>query len=460
MSVNVELNTHGRAFSDSRKRAWNTAIKDIVEELNIKGIRKIIAYNYSGKHNHRGMGDERKLMIFAGTTMDNAGDKVDFNGRIFGMNTTAEWIYPPVQEGNSHVIRDDEGLAIAEYFSNKRVRESTLNILFDVFAHCDASYRQIMENIFKQLKVILEEPLRELTWSTTQNKDALLNAIIEENKKNASQDYEATKNSVNDLEYEVQERQQRLSEVIRRLDNQRRKLVGFEGFVESQVQKLKEDIHLIVNHEKIVDLSFVDNILEVKTTDIYAYDENGNKYYMGKYTIRLKPERSEVRFFGDNPRQGYWTSQDPHPHVNGRDGTPCLGNLTETIAELSAQNQLYALVLSAIDFLESANTRDGAGEKVVNWDRVDENNEVIVSGENDDGEEYEEDVERCDECEGEFDEEDMRTAYNEVIYQRVGVEVRVCPTCYDENYHYDGDLGVSIHDEARNVTEETTGGTL
>src|SRR5690606_9940189 len=123
----------------------------------------------------------------------------------------------------------------------------------------------------------------------------------------------------------------------------------------------------------------------------------------GSMKIVMNMSNTDVRFYNlDNPRHGYWTNEDPHPHVSGGNNTACLGNVASTIAELCSRNEVYALALMCIDFLENANTTDPAGAKVVNWDEVDEEGNIIRSGEEDD-----EENEFCDCCQSHHREEDM-----------------------------------------------------
>ena len=52
--------------------------------------------------------------------------------------------------------------------------------------------------------------------------------------------------------------------------------------------------------------------------------------YIGESTIKINisPSTVDVRFYTEQKRKGYWSEQDPHPHVSEL-GNPCLGSASE-----------------------------------------------------------------------------------------------------------------------------------
>jgi len=184
----------------------------------------------------------------------------------------------------------------------------------------------------------------------------------------------------------------------------------------------------------VIDLQIIDDIFHIWTDDIYCYDENGKRYYIGKCRFTINLENTDVRFFNlNNCRRSYWTDNDPHPHVNGENGQACLGSVATTIAELCANSEIYALVLICIDFLENANISDPAGEKVVNWDEVDAEGNIIVNAS-----EIDAHTELCEHCENHFREEDMHgDAYITINGNGIPINpITICGDCRDEHYYY------------------------
>jgi hypothetical protein len=134
--------------------------------------------------------------------------------------------------------------------------------------------------------------------------------------------------------------------------------------------KLVKEMQNIADHPRVTDLRIENEFITVTIPDIVATDKKDRSFYIGTFQVKINTSNSEVRFFGDNPRRSHWSKQDPHPHVNGGNGSACLGNVSSTIAELCSQNEMYALVMTCIDFLENANIDDSAGKHVTNWDRM------------------------------------------------------------------------------------------
>ena len=159
-----------------------------------------------------------------------------------------------------------------------------------------------------------------------------------------------------------------------------------------------------------------------------------------------------IRFFNEKTqKQGYWTNRDPHPHVNGDSGDACLGNVSSSIAEMINQQELYALTLICISFLESANEDDPAGENIKHWDGY-------VDGEIICAEEYAEscgynnlndDEFICGMCEEITDEDygywtDERIIIREdgrLDYQ--GGERHICDRCRDENTEWNEEFDIT-----------------
>lgn len=141
----------------------------------------------------------------------------------------------------------------------------------------------------------------------------------------------------------------------------------------------------IVNHENVTEVLVEEGVVKVNVSNVYAFatlrgETRERRFYIGNMRIEMTIATSEVRFFGDNPRRSHWTESDPHPHVNGRNGSACLGNASASIAELSSQKEIYALFLVCLDFLQNANPEDAAGKYIVNWDEVDEAGTITVRG--------------------------------------------------------------------------------
>lgn len=420
---------------DVTKHKAKFGAKEAVHSVVSRGIKRILTekasgifetgraevYNFLGKeHTFFDVGHKERIMIFVNSAY--AHDSIETvkqdAGTMFGVEHSYDTFIVP--SGDVHLILSDSGVPIAEYSKDL----FTLNILFDLFPSDltgDANIARAI-NIFQGIIYHIAEHFwnaikYEHSWKHTQDKDALSSKVQERAKRLASDELNRAKENVREAEQRIEHFQKELRNNHTRLIQNMKKVEMGEGLAVEAGKKVVHELDLIANHPKVEDVVVKESKIFVETTDIYMYDKHDRRYYAGKYKIELKPETSQIKFEGSNPRRSYWTAHDPHPHVNGNSRNPCLGSLASTVAELSAQNELYALTLSAIDFLEAVNIDDSAGKYVKYWDMVDEEGNIIREGGEDndidadeDGTEYE----TCYEDGHDYDVEDMVDAYEAV----------------------------------------------
>ena len=209
-------------------------------------------------------------------------------------------------------------------------------------------------------------------------------------------------------------------------------------------------------HPKIENVGFKDGLFIMNTYPLEIRDDVREKVYQGgSFEVRIGMNDADVRIESDLKRQGYWSGEDPHPHVNGADSTPCLGNVANSISELCGQNELYGLAMIVLSFLESANIHDSAGMHVTQWDEIDpDTKEVICEGHH--PEDYDDgNLIHCEVCEN-------ASMHEEDAYSVD--DTWMCESCYDEhtsNCEECGDRGFNdqMHyhiNEDGNVCERCT----
>lgn len=263
---------------------------------------------------------------------------------------------------------------------------------------------------------------------------------------------------IDEEKYRVQSLEQSIREMTRNLKTHHDSLIRARKTIEQNelditniTNKVEKELEMLARSERVKDVEVTNTGYRIHTYPIYCYHdkEPDERYYIGNFTIDIKPDRTSVKFHGDNPRRSYWSSNDPHPHI-GHDGNACLGNISATIAELCSQMELYALAMVCIDFLESVNTDDPAGANITHWDRVDEEGNIIEQGHPDEPEVHFT-CESCDETFYEGDGEDVYTVYRSYRGARDGqgdwgTERYVCHDCRHEYYPYIEDLDEYVED--------------
>lgn len=410
--------------SQATHQQWKEFIQgnlsSLLPSLDIEGVD---VYNMPAeRHNYRA-GNEERLIIFLNAVGAHDGAVIH------------EGYLPPHPE--HQIIAKDGDIILAQY--NPVYNE--LTILFDVTKTYDTHHRELFTSILRNFEEQVWLPKTyENSWKHTQNKQALASRFTVQIKNQKERAIRDDERRITELEDRIRNYTRELKTFHDQITSKRRFVTTEREAMNNVGASLIKDLDLIIQNPKVSDLYIKDGKFIVHVPKVYAYDKHDKRYYIGNMRIELQPENAMVAFFGDNPRQSYWTHHDPHPHVNGRNGEGCLGNVAGTIAELSSQMQLYPLVLMCIDYLESVNIDDPAGRKVTNWDEVDEDGNIIRMG----GEEpEEEDMEpsyTCSHCgEPQYDENDTMVYDGIDDDDHLYGERYVCPRCLDRHYHYNDD---------------------
>ena len=430
--------------ADNHSRFVNELPRIIGSELTYANIQHLDLYNLEEeRHKYEAGRQHERIVIFSNATAQGADDTMELISpeKINGIENTFTRFLSP--KGNGILIASEHGIPLAEWHEDTH----ELNILFDLFRTYNRETIGIFTFIMKEFNQLVWFPKTlENSWKHSQDKVKLTDRFTDAIKRQKEARLQQDIRQANQWENELNEYRRRIKQVSDNLIQKRRQVAVEQESIKNVSEGLIKDLDLIIGNEKIDDLHIKDGKFVIYTKPLYIYSDKGRRYYGGKYTIELNPENSDVRFFGDNPRQGFWTPQDPHPHVSGRDGTPCFGNVSSTIAELCSQMQIYALTMVCIDFLESANTADVAGGHVHNWDEVDEEGNII-STHHHDNEEDDENSEtlQCQYCDERVHPDTIRLAYNDIAGDgEVGYyvidEIYVCENCLENEFHYNEDV--------------------
>lgn len=207
------------------------------------------------------------------------------------------------------------------------------------------------------------------------------------------------------------------------------------------VKKLLEQIRTIHNFSFIEDIYYNDGALTFKTNRLIMTEPiTGKRFLLGNAYIKFYNCRSivdNIRISTNNVRIAYEQSDMYHPHVF-MSGKPCWGNAYNDLVLEAERNDYISMILTIVQFLQTADITDEAGRFIAAWDEVDDNDIIEKSGEPgfvlyDNGDVGEPDAERC-ECavcgfRGYLDE--MNYCYD--------CESYVCDDCnnYIETYDHD-----------------------
>ena len=365
-----------------RERNRDFIEKCILENIQIDNDEfEVNIHNYNGDYKNTEVGNiERSLYIMLNSSHTSAmTDTLLIEGKATRNTDKYGELLRPTGIGT--IFYDEDVEPVAEYrgMANDGTPICMLNILFDI-TYSDEAWEQFTK-IIKRFNEKIIKPLnlsRGTLWEDGKDKGDLLKSIVDKVEEQKEREIISIKSYIESYENDIEATKRRIAELTGKLRNSFIKVKALEDSKEDGHEKISNDLNLIVELDKVKELRIKDNKIIVYTNVIHIHDEEGNKYYGGEYEIEISLNYFDVTFRNRTEgRKGFWTMNDPHPHINGGTGKACWGNLSSTIAELCSQNELYAVTLSAIDFLENVDIHEWAGGHVVNWDSVDEDGNRI-----------------------------------------------------------------------------------
>lgn len=441
------LHNEGQKLNSIKTRIAS-ATREMLVDLNIERIE---VFNMCGeKHLNNAGVIGKKIIIYNNGTMKGAGNNliIEQPELINGIENDFTTFLSPY--GSEVVITSEKGIPLAEWFETTH----ELNILFNLLENYDDNKNKIYKFIMSELnRLVWFQKILENSWKYTKNKENLTNNIITQLK---TQNMNKIQNDIQETQrigIKISEYKNEIKQLSDKLAQKRRQIESEQTNTNNVSDFIIKDLDLIINLETVSDIHIRNNKFIIYTNPLIIYATNGDKYYGGKYRIELNIDHADVTFHAmeNNTKKGYWTDKDPHPHVNGDNGSPCFGNVASTIAELCSQSQIYALTLVCIDFLQSVNMNDAAGIKVRNWDIIDENGNIVetepevtelsFSSENNNSF-------TCAECGGYYDGEERNNVYDDIEIvngedELVGQHV-VCDGCCADYYYFNHDVDALI----------------
>jgi len=172
---------------------------------------------------------------------------------------------------------------------------------------------------------------------------------------------------------------QRIISITKEIDEMKI-AVRIENDVEEAAKRAAEEIRKIYTHKKVKNVDFQDGSLIIDTEPLYIGEPVTNRrYYLGKMQIEFDINEGVMRFKNKNNQRKCFWGFSHHPHVDEA-GHPCLGTAECQIAQYIADNEYYAVFITALNFLQTCDIDDCAGYHVSQWDEVDENGNIIRKG--------------------------------------------------------------------------------
>ena len=214
-------------------------------------------------------------------------------------------------------------------------------------------------------------------------------------------------------------------------------------------EKITNELKNIKENKFVKEIKFSNMCIEILFDNLKCTEPKTEKMYaLGDVKMYINTYDGEVTFGAtENTRTavGYWGGQQVHPHVD-TGGYPCLGTADAMLAQFFADKELYAMVLTALNYLQTCNVEDVAGYGISKWDEVDEDGDVIEKGHTPKEDEYGEpssyyteyrDTLTCSECGEEIECGDEYECYEcgRVLCDACAIhdgDRYLCPDCHRE----------------------------
>ena len=180
------------------------------------------------------------------------------------------------------------------------------------------------------------------------------------------------------------EKKESLDKKISTLDNGKRYLIEMsndilllekelEGLVvvdETMVAKLESELESVKNLAIVDDAMYDGTKMVVTTKWMLGYTQADEPFPLPPMSVSLGLTNSDFRAVcidREEGVRGMWREYDPHPHVNGESGKPCIGTASCSITAMVTAHEYYAAMIMCLDFLQTANESDSAGKYWYRW---------------------------------------------------------------------------------------------
>jgi hypothetical protein len=160
---------------------------------------------------------------------------------------------------------------------------------------------------------------------------------------------------------EVEELQAKLVEAIRRGSGLQRKLSQMLTVREGDRGAYAREFDKLFSVPNVIDVRVDRGTIVVFTDTLYCVDpRTSRKHEIGAFRITIRMDGAVTWNNETRKIHGY-----DAPHVDG--GKACLGNVSEVLPQLAGNYEYAALVMVAIQFIESVNVDDPWGETINQW---------------------------------------------------------------------------------------------
>lgn len=194
---------------------------------------------------------------------------------------------------------------------------------------------------------------------------------ITECTKRFKQTAEMTRDQISRGKREIRQKQQELVHKIREIQAAESKVSKLSKgkFDAEDLDKFGQEYDKLLSLPKVKQVDVWPGVIQVTTDLLFCQNPRTKKIHeIGKFLIKIDFGNDEpgVKWFNQTRQIDGYKCGMQAPHIFP-EGQACLGNIETIIPELIANYEFSALIMLAIQFVESVNLDDDAGQYLENW---------------------------------------------------------------------------------------------
>lgn len=290
-----------------------------------------------------------------------------------------------VANGDSKVIKTPGGTTIAKYnIDTKEVYSTVLDTSLLSEGEEEDFYKELINGIVNNEigDLTQEEYLVKRAQERKAHNAEEISKLLEARRE---QEYEAKKERLDSVKGKVVEYRKKFIDASKEEEELTETILNWETKFKEVKEQIAKRINTIFSFPQINRVEFANGKLLVFTEEItvnltddfvrsegHDPEDYAGEYLMGRYKITIDMARKSVKYKNlDRTRHGALSSESQHPHI-GEPNNPCLGNAGHAYAMAFKAGDIAGVTLIAINYLESVNLNDSAGEKIGNWPKKQE----------------------------------------------------------------------------------------
>lgn len=342
-------------------KTWNggsgseTAFKEVTEAI-LSPIIKSTIYMYV-PHGTAHEGYKKGFNIFIWSSQIR--DKIKCPNKIWGYKVSCtDDSFSPAYKGE--VICDDS-YVVAELIDNN------LYIHHDICHHNTVEELSIYKRVLVEVADILSTSPEEREAMLVKNLEKTRERYIELCQNRIKSEQKKIQNKLSSAMGNIEENKKTIINDIRKYQEYEFLLNNYKIALKDKQEEFGKEFDKLLSMDKVITVDINSREVEVFTDTLYCEDPRTGKIHeIGKFRISIPIGRGVIKW-NNLTRKVYGCDEGMHaPHVF-KSGKACLGNAEQVIPELVANYQFSIIAMYAIQFIESVNVDDSAGQYINKW---------------------------------------------------------------------------------------------